>query len=778
MKLMVAPYNNGAGTWTEAEETAFLSYTIQHRFNAPAEAKIILSDPTGAIARKYNVDANDVFVGAGKVTIEDPTATDIFFGRIMRAEADTESRTVMLYCEDWLSQLNEEQITYDMREKLNGNTRASVIKSDYENTDGHGIGPANKVIDSAQADDGGAFTDETIAANNLTTNDMTLLPAVPAVNDAYYFGFAVPIYTMKVYVSTTGNWVGTCNWEYWNGGAWTSCGYIPGNEHNFETGGLVTYTWTAPSWATCAVNGTTLYWIRARVATYTGITTQPKGAYAYAKYVVYDHQIELTADAHNGMYLVLGAGMAGDHSWRTGPYAETVTPSAAPMLVDLFVGVNPDDIQDLWSEDTDYHSLSDTADWTVDYSFKSWVPDSDFFVSCSGARVHIQYGEAGDSFDISMELYNGGGYDSIGRVIGDALSTRFEKTIEVPAHLLATMFDADGVVKVRLNCAEATGGTIRVYYIHVEIDTSTEGYSTPIAITDGETYRLTVGTDLSADATKVWDGVPYAIAQPIYKHIDSEETPGTLITDGDIMEALTCAATIEHTSGISTRQYKDKTRLQILQDLAQQDKAELWLPLASTTVSYKSTWNDGAPTALTDTDVLSWRSVFDYTKLANEFNIYGVRVGDTELFSNVTDATSIAKYKATRSQTRKGVGLVSEADTLAYGTALVAQYKDVQQILTATIRGNTATAAHPKTIVLGDEISITSTYLGLTASVYIIQSWAYDSKNNMTSIVLHPRVSQVGLQKEDFDSIEQSIQTIRRGEVDKYIQPPSTDVIP
>ena len=650
MKLMVAPYNNGAGTWTEAEETAFLSYTIQHRFNAPAEAKIILSDPTGAIARKYNVDANDVFVGAGKVTIEDPTATDIFFGRIMRAEADTESRTVMLYCEDWLSQLNEEQITYDMREKLNGNTRASVIKSDYENTDGLGIGPA-VLEDGVGAED----------------------------PDLYH---------------------------------------------------------------------------------------------------VYDHDIGLTADAHNGMYLVLGAGMAGDHSWRTGPYTETVTPSAAPMLVDLFVGVNPDDIQDLWSEDTDYHSLSDTADWTVDYSFKSWVPDSAFFVSCSGARVHIQYGEAGDSFDISMELYNGGGYDSIGRVIGDALNTRFEKTIEVPAHLLATMFDADGVVKVRLNCAEATGGTIRVYYIHVEIDTSTEGYSTPIAITDGETYRLTVGTDLSADATKVWDGVPYAIAQPIYKHIDSAETPGTLITDGDIMEALTCAATIEHTSGISTRQYKDKTRLQILQDLAQQDKAELWLPLASTTVSYKSTWNDGAPTALTDTDVLSWRSVFDYTKLANEFNIYGVRVGDTELFSNVTDATSIAKYKATRSQTRKGVGLVSEADTLAYGTALVAQYKDVQQILTATIRGNTATAAHPKTIVLGDEISITSTYLGLTASVYIIQSWAYDSKNNMTSIVLHPRVSQVGLQKEDFDSIEQSIQTIRRGEVDKYIQPPSTDVIP
>ena len=94
MKLQVAPYNNGATTWTEAEETAIISYKITHRLGSPAEAEIILSDPTGVIARKYNVDANDVFVGPGKITIEDPTATDIFFGRIMRAEANTDARTV------------------------------------------------------------------------------------------------------------------------------------------------------------------------------------------------------------------------------------------------------------------------------------------------------------------------------------------------------------------------------------------------------------------------------------------------------------------------------------------------------------------------------------------------------------------------------------------------------------------------------------------------------------------------------------------------------------
>jgi len=40
----------------------------------------------------------------------------------------------------------------------------------------------------AYADDGGTFTDESTEALDSTADDMTLLPATPAQEDAYYWG--------------------------------------------------------------------------------------------------------------------------------------------------------------------------------------------------------------------------------------------------------------------------------------------------------------------------------------------------------------------------------------------------------------------------------------------------------------------------------------------------------------------------------------------------------------------------------------------------------------
>ena len=648
MKLQVSPYNNGAGTWTEAEETAIVSYRLTHRLNAPCEAWITISDPTGVKARKYNVDANDVFVGPAKIYIEDPNGTDIFYGRLMRATANTGSRTVELYCQDWLSQLNEEQITYDMRERLSGDLgggtylRASTIASDYDDTDANGIAPANNVA--------GTF-------------------------------------------------------------------------------------------------------------------------------YVYDKSGILTADAHNGMKMMLLDGMAGEIQVKTGPYTYTANDSDGAMDVDMFIGVDPDNIRDLWVEDTDYYSCSDASDYTVDFNFKTWVTDSAFYVASSitGARVYITYGGFADSFDVSLELYNGATYDTIGRIIGDSALTVFKQTFDIPDNLLAGMHDANGEAIVRINVAEATGGTGRVYHLKLEVDASTTGYSTAIAITDGETYRLTVGTDLSADATKVWDGLPYCVAHEIYKHIDSAH--GTLITDGDTMQIISCAATIEHTSGISTRRYEDRTRLEILQDLAQQDKAEFWMPLGTATLYYDDTWDDNpVDETLTDADVNSIISTFDYNKQANEVTAYGMRIADRQLQSTYTDAASVLKYKQTRTRTVRSSGLTAETDTLARATALVNQLKDVQQMLTVTIAGNTATAAHLKTIVVSDEITVTSTYLGLSAA-YIVREFQYDSKNNETTLTLHPRVSVTGLQRDEMRSMDLALAKSRRGATDAYIPPPASDIL-
>jgi hypothetical protein len=147
MKLMVSSYHNTNTVWNaEVEETQLRSYEIEHAFNAPAKCIITLNDPDGSLMQKYNADADDVYLGVGKITLEDPTGTDIFYGRIRRAVGDSEARTVTLECYDWLDQLNDELITYDMREKLNGNVRQSTICSDWDDTDGHGIAPANSPI--------------------------------------------------------------------------------------------------------------------------------------------------------------------------------------------------------------------------------------------------------------------------------------------------------------------------------------------------------------------------------------------------------------------------------------------------------------------------------------------------------------------------------------------------------------------------------------------------------------------------------------------------------
>jgi len=665
MKLQVQSYNNGGAAYNaEAEETAFLSYRIVHRFNEPAEAIITIADPTGTKAQKYNVDANDVYVGPGKVTIEDPDATDVFYGRIMRAEADTVARTVTLYAEDWLSQLNEEQILYDMREDLDGSgLRESTIYPDIGDTDGNGVYPA--------------------------------------------------------------------------------------------------------------------------------VTTGIGGAH------IYDNRMSWAANLFNNMYLVLTGGMAGTNTWGTCPYDEVVTGDGGGIDSDI------GDETDLWVDDNNSHAVWDNDEnWTQDYYFRIYVGNdtaSAFYVddSISAATIDVTYVFKDDDADATCEVQIYCDSDDDGTLdtwatVGqlptyDAQLGHYysRASLPVPAEYFNgvtndNVVGSDGVAKVRLNVTKGTSNAyLYVYYIRFNVTVDTTGFSAAdkiLATTNGN--RLSTQTyDFSTAAYQVWEVLPYSIGRPIYKHIDSAETPGTLITDGDIIETLTCAATIEHTSGVSTRQYKNKTRLEIIQDLAKQDKAEFWVSLGTTTVNYKSTWNDGAPETLTDTDVNSWLGTFDYSRLANEFNVYGMRIGDTELYSNVTDATSIGKYIATRSQTHKGTGLVSEADTKAYATALVNQYANVQQIVMCTIRGNTAKVAHAKTLVLGDEVSITSTYLGLSADVYIVQRWEYDADTNLTTMLLHPRVSQTGLQREDFGSAEQAMQAFRRGDPDRYVPKPADDVV-
>lgn len=134
---------------------------------------------------------------------------------------------------------------------------------------------------AAIADDGGSMTDETTAANNATSDDMTLTPSTPAQNDAYYFGLDTQFRCLDLNVSTAGNNL-ALNWEYWDGDSWELLDDLVDGTNNFEETGRQRVSWTVPTdWATTTVNGQgPFYYIRARLGFIIG-ATQAKGAQAW-----------------------------------------------------------------------------------------------------------------------------------------------------------------------------------------------------------------------------------------------------------------------------------------------------------------------------------------------------------------------------------------------------------------------------------------------------------------------------------------------------------------
>lgn len=142
-------------------------------------------------------------------------------------------------------------------------------------------GPQRFRLTSAQADDGGVLTDETDAANDSVAGDMTLLPAAPALNDAYYFGAQVPFRELTVDLSQVGDGTWDVVWEYWNGASWTTIPGVEDGTDSFRQSGTV--SWLIPGgWAPTGVNGVGAYYVRGRMDSALPIlVTQPLGRTAY-----------------------------------------------------------------------------------------------------------------------------------------------------------------------------------------------------------------------------------------------------------------------------------------------------------------------------------------------------------------------------------------------------------------------------------------------------------------------------------------------------------------
>ena len=111
-----------------------------------------------------------------------------------------------------------------------------------------------------------------------------LLPAVPAVNNAIYFGIdttsATPgPYSSLIFDIATAVAGVTGVWEYWNGGAWAAFpapagwNYLADNTIGFSVTGVLGVFWDHPGdWAANAVNGVNAWWVRFRVTVAAGAT--------------------------------------------------------------------------------------------------------------------------------------------------------------------------------------------------------------------------------------------------------------------------------------------------------------------------------------------------------------------------------------------------------------------------------------------------------------------------------------------------------------------------
>ena len=758
----------GAASYNvEAVEAHAFDYRITARFNEPAEAVVFLRDVDGSLAQKYNDDSRDVYTGPGRLKIEKPAANTIYDGRIHRAVHNKEARVLSLYTRDWLSQLDDHKQTRDMREDLDGaNLRESEAHADPTITKKYLLDAAVATLYSAQADDGGAFTDETAEANNYhpddagTDDDMTLMPAVPQVNDAYYFGFESKVAGMGLYISTAGAWVGTNRWEYWDGGAWAALAdFTPATQadQDFEVGGLNEFGWTVPGdWATVAVNGVTAYYVRARVQTFTGITTQPLGRIAYAEFYLYDDNMVWDTTPGNpqnfdGMNLVFTTGMAGKKTWKFFPY--DFIDSGGAFLVGT--------IDNVWIDDSQTISFLLNGNYTVELLFKIHLghnTPSDFYVhnSISKIAVHARYQQASvTGNDSHIRLYNTDDADYTIELhhmeVGDLFH---HDTMDVLLDDLEDVVDSEGRAILQFDI-ERDGGnaSLAISEVWIEVTVETEGRSTVVSITETEANRIRVSTALSLPANQVWEAVPYSIVRPAFKHIASDESPGDLVTDSggevslsgpDPLVALTSAANIEHTTGFSLRRYEERSHLEMMIDLAKIDKVAFWMPIGTVGLVWKSTFNDGAPTALTDIDVISWNGgEYNFDPVFNEMHLYESKSGGIQTVYSTADAgpdpgvDSKVRYGVTKSDVIKNTGTTNRADLANLGEVLVERDEDVNLFLSAAIRGLS-------TLRLGDEVSITSTYLGLTAAKYVITFWEYTHSADTTTIRLHPRNSGKG----------------------------------
>jgi hypothetical protein len=498
-------------------------------------------------------------------------------------------------------------------------------------------------------------------------------------------------------------------------------------------------------------------------------TCVPVDTAAGPVYYIYDDEMSAVwnNDDWNGMYFVLPNINAGAITVTLGPSLISTTGAGWD---DSMVGT---DSQHLWVDDDNDADANDNGGILerFTFTFQLNVTEGSLFSSISAMRydftISLDGAPASGTFGISS-----GGLIPLHPVTSDSAETKRKYKGTIPLDLVSAALQADGTVDFYIGVTSDNPGvtTLNVFFAELEVDVITNGYSTAILIDDtvGTPARLDTSVDVDITGLGLWDGCKYSICKPIYKHIDSAEG-GTLVTGYDPLVTITSAGNIEHTSGISSRHYTERTALEMLQDLAPRDQAVFYMALGTTEMYWVKDFSGAADNSWTDTDVLQCiMGETDYEPMRNEYHLYGIRIDDNQLVVDTSDLSpdpgedSKERYGVTRSEVQS-TQATSEYELESAGGVLVERDEDVHMFLQVEVAGLS-------TDRLGDKISITNTYLGFSSEVYVITNWHYDSLRDKTTMRLHPRSSigyQVHFQFGEY--LRQIAQQSKEAEVEKYI---------
>lgn len=245
-------------------------------------------------------------------------------------------------------------------------------------------GPIRTQLMVAFADDGGSFTEQTAASRSAAADDMTLLPAAPAVNDAYYFGAHAGFRYLAIDLSTAGAGTYSIAWEYWNGAAWVAFSGLSDGTDGLARSGEQRVTWTMPTnWASTVVNGRAAFWARARVSAFTSITTQPLGRIAYSGI-----QTQLVAEAGTLTWQIL--------DWSDMAFTLAQIGAPAGGRDDMLRALGPERglaQQQSEPDDTFRDRLSELADCVTPNAIRRIVN-----------RALEPFGLVGQAFDVGQDL--------------------------------------------------------------------------------------------------------------------------------------------------------------------------------------------------------------------------------------------------------------------------------------------------------------------------------------------------------------------------------------